>query len=329
MHRALLVCLLFGLLVGPAAAQTQADGFTAWKQTFAVKLQRQGFDPPAVNLFLEAAHYLETPAKAQARQPEKVATFASYRRNLLTEKRISEGQALRHDNRPFYTGLAERYGVEPQLLIALWGIESSYGRNLGRHPVIAALASLAYEGKRRDFFEKQLISAVRIAARGEVAVEEMFGSWAGAMGHYQFIPTTFEAFGTDGDGDGRRDIWGSYADAAASAGNYLQQLGWRAGDARIHQIEAKRGKALLKQAGQGYHPAGYWQQRGLLASGAAPVNARLKLVAPDNGSTDYYLVGEGFDRLKEWNRSTYFALTVLLLADQIALGELTVPSQPH
>ena len=322
MPRVLLVCLLLGLLLlDPTTARARTDDFAAWKQAFAGKLRQQGFDQPAIELFLEAAHYLEAPARAQARQPEKIATFASYRRNLVTDKRIAEGRALLGDSRPFYAGLSERYGVEPQLLVALWGIESSYGRNLGRHPVIAALASLSYEGTRREFFEKQLVAAVRIAARGEVEVEAMTGSWAGAMGHYQFIPTTFEAYGTDGDGDGRRDIWGSYADAAASAGNYLRQLGWKGGDARIHPVDAKHGKALRKEAGQGYHPASYWRQKGLLAPGAAPAAARLKLVAPDDGRSGYYLVGAGFDRLRDWNRSTYFALAVLLLAKEIAAGE--------
>jgi membrane-bound lytic murein transglycosylase B len=185
--------------------------------------------------------------------------------------------------------------------------------------VIAALASLAYAGKRRDFLEKELTAAVRLAARGEVPVERMSGSWAGAMGHYQFIPTTFERFGIDGDGDGRRDIWGSYSDAAASAGNYLRQIGWRPGAITIVPVEAKGAKAQLKKEKKpAYHAAAYWRQAGRRPGGAPADSPRLKLVAPDEGRSGYYLVGEGFDRLKEWNRSSYFALAVLLLAEQIA-----------
>jgi len=319
MVRQLFTCLLFVCLLGALPVHAGTDGFTTWKQDFAAKLKHQGFDQPAIDLFLAAAYYVSAPARAQARQPEKVARFDSYRHNLLSEKRIAEGQALLRDYRPFYEQLAKDYNVEPQILVALWGIESSYGKTLGRHPVIASLASLAYAGKRRDFFEKQLAAAVRIAARGEVSVERMTGSWAGAMGHYQFIPTTFESFGIDGDGDGRRDIWGSYADAAASAGNYLRRIGWRLGDAHIYKVEAKRAKALLKQDGKArYRTAASWQQAGLLPHGGTASATRLKLVDPDDGRSGYYLVGEGFDKLKEWNRSTYFALTVLLLAEQVS-----------
>lgn len=319
MPRALLVILLLALLAVPPAG-AEPDGFAAWKEGFAGKLAQQGFEPAAVELFRGAAHYLEAPVRAQSRQPEKIATFASYRHNLLTEKRVAEGQALLRDYRLFYDELAERYGVDPQILIALWGIESSYGRNTGRHPVIAALASLAYAGKRRDFFEKQLTTAVRIAARGEVPVERMNGSWAGAMGHYQFIPSTFETFGIDGDGDGRRDIWGSYTDAAASAGHYLQRIGWQRGDARIVKVDDRKGRAALKKEGKTprYRPAAEWRKAGLLPGKGADGGTKLKLVAPDEGRSGHYLVGEGFDKLREWNRSTYFALTVLLLAEQIA-----------
>jgi membrane-bound lytic murein transglycosylase B len=328
MLRPLVVSLLLGLVLGAPPALAKTDDFAVWKQTFAAKLRKQGFDPAAVALFLDAAHYLSAPARAQARQPEKTDTFAGYRRKLLTPNRIEQGRTLLRDYRPFYQELTDRHGIEPQILIALWGIESSYGRNLGKHPVIAALASLAYAGNRREFFEKQLVSAVRIAARGEVPVERMMGSWAGAMGHYQFIPTTFETFGIDGDGDGRRDIWGSYADAAASAGNYLQRIGWKTGDARIYQVPAGKAKPLLQQEGKAprYRPAAYWQQRGLLGRDYPTDTLRFKLITPDEGRSGYYLAGEGFDKLKEWNRSNYFALAVLLLAKQIVATDQ--PGEP-
>jgi membrane-bound lytic murein transglycosylase B len=150
----------------------------------------------------------------------------------------------------------------------------------------------------------------------------MVGSWAGAMGHYQFIPTTCQRFGIDGDGDSRVDLCGSYPDALASAGNYLRALGWQLGDARIVAVDAKRGTKLLQREGKKarYRPATYWKQAGLLAASYPHDTAQLKLVGADNGRSGVFLVGAGFDRLKEWNRSTYFALTVLLLA-----GELTTP----
>ena len=138
----LLSALLMGLLLTASPVLAKTDGFTAWKERFAVKLKRQGFAPPAIELFLANAHYLSKPVQAQQRQPEKITRFDDYRRNLLSATRISEGRTLLRDYRQFYAETGGRYGVEPQLLVSLWGIESSYGRIMGKHPIIAALASL-------------------------------------------------------------------------------------------------------------------------------------------------------------------------------------------
>lgn len=314
--------LVAALLVCAGQAQGGTDGFAAWKQRFAGKLRSKGFDQPAIELFLANAYYVSKPVAAQRRQPEKISRFDDYRRNLLTAERIATGQTLLRDYRQFYRETGERYGLEPQLLVALWGVESSYGRIMGKHPIIASLASLAYAGKRRDFFEQQLIAALRIAARGDMPVDRMTGSWAGAMGHYQFIPTTFEAFAVDGDGDSRRDLCGSYADAAASAGNYLHSLGWQRGDLQVFALDPAQARRLYKPRQKpAFQPGSHWIRLGLLAAGQADPAARLKLVAADEGRSGYFLVAPGFDRLKEWNRSTYFALAVMLLAEQVAAGE--------
>jgi len=315
-RRLLIVCLL---LLLPATALA-ATGFSRWKEKFATRLQREGFSPATISAFLAEAQYRDTPLRAQARQPEKTITFAAYRRNLLTPQRIAEGrQALREQGGPL-AATADKYGIEREVLAALWGIESSYGRVMGKQPVIASLATLAYTGKRRSFFERELIAALRIAEAGQLPLDRLTGSWAGAMGHYQFIPTTSVRFGTDGDGDARIDLCGSYADALASAGNYLHALGWQLGDARIEAVDAKHGRKMLWREGvkPRYRPAAHWKKNGLLPKSYADEAARLKLVGADDGRSGIYLVGEGFDKLREWNRSTYFALTILLLAQELA-----------
>ena len=322
--RQLVAALLFLALFLPAAAQA-ATGFERWKEQFAVKLRRQGFSEATVSYFLDAAEYRETPVRAQQRQPEKTIRFDAYRRNLVTAQRIADGRLALQEQGAQIAAIAGRYGIEQEVLAALWGIESSYGRGMGKQPVIASLATLAYAGKRKDFFEKELIAALRIAEAGQLPAERMVGSWAGAMGHYQFIPTTCQRFGIDGDGDRRIDLCGSYPDALASAGNYLHALGWRMGDARIVAVDAQRGMARLKREGKQarFRPAAYWKQAGLLAKSYPGDAAQFKLVGADDGRSGCFLVGAGFDKLKEWNRSTYFALAVLLLA-----GELATPSAP-
>jgi membrane-bound lytic murein transglycosylase B len=319
--RRLLVVIV--LLVGflPAVAEAAA-GFDRWKTQFAIKLRRQGFSEATVVYFLDAAEYRDTPVRAQQRQPEKTILFDAYRRNLITPQRIADGRQALREQGARIEAVAANYGIEREVLAALWGIESSYGRGMGKQPVIASLATLAYAGRRKEFFEKELIAALRVAEAGQLLAERMVGSWAGAMGHYQFIPTTCRRFGMDGDGDGRIDLCGSYPDALASAGNYLHGLDWRLGDARIVTVDAKRGRQLLAREGTQarFRPVSYWKQAGLLAENGSDNTPLLKLVGADNGRSGCFLVGAGFDKLKEWNRSTYFALTVLLLAEQLANG---------
>jgi lytic murein transglycosylase len=320
--RRLLVPLLLLVLLLPAAAPAAAPpaaGFALWKEQFAGKLRRQGFGEATVAYFLAAAEYRDVPIRAQLRQPEKILRFDAYRNNLITTQRIADGRLALQEQGAQIAAIAAKYGVEREILAALWGIESSYGRGMGKQPLIASLATLAYAGKRRDFFEKELIAALRIAQAGQLPAERMVGSWAGAMGHYQFIPTTCQRFGIDGDGDGRIDLCGSYPDALASAGNYLHGLGWRPGDARIVAVDPKRGMKLLQREGKParFRPAAYWKQAGLLAEGAMDNAAPYKLVGADDGRSGCYLVGRGFDLLKQWNHSTYFALTVMLLAEQL------------
>ena len=331
MRRLLLPLLLLALLLPAAApaATPPAAGFALWKEQFAGKLRRQGFGEATVSYFLDAAEYREVPIRAQQRQPEKILRFDVYRNNLITTQRIADGHQALREQGALIAVIAARYGIEREVLAALWGIESSYGRGMGKHPLIASLATLAYAGKRRDFFEKELIAALRIAQAGQLPSEKLVGSWAGAMGHYQFIPTTCQRFGLDGDGDGRVDLCGSYPDALASAGNYLHGLGWRPGDGRIVTVDARKGMKLLPREGKsaGYRPAAYWKQAGLLPENYPDDLARFKLVGADNGRSGCYLVAPGFDRLKEWNRSTYFALTVMLLADQLA--QIPAPPANH
>jgi len=317
------------LLPAAAPAADPAAGFARWKEQFAAKLRRQGFREATVSYFLDAAEYRETPVRAQLRQPEKTIRFDAYRRNLITPQRIADGRLALQEQGAQIAAIAARYGIEREVLAALWGIESSYGRGMGKQPVIASLATLAYAGRRKSFFEQELIAALRIAEAGELPAERMVGSWAGAMGHYQFIPTTCQRFGIDGDGDNRVDLCGSYPDALASAGNYLHGLGWQPGDGRIVTVDARKGMKLLPRESEttGYRPAAYWKQAGLLPESYPHDLARLKLVGADNGRSGCYLVGEGFDRLKQWNRSTYFALTVLLLAEQLAQPATPTPVQ--
>ncbi|NJC87880.1 MAG: lytic murein transglycosylase, partial [Desulfuromonas sp.] len=208
MQRFLGTSLLFFLLLATAAQA--ATGFERWKEQFAAKLRHQGFSEATVVYFLDAAQYRDVPIRAQLRQPEKILRFDTYRRNLITAQRIADGRQALQEQGAQIALIAAGYGIEREVLAALWGIETSYGRGMGKQPVIASLATLAYAGKRKNFFEKELIAALRIAEAGQLPAERMVGSWAGAMGHSQYLPTTCHRFGIDGGGAGRVAQSGSY-----------------------------------------------------------------------------------------------------------------------
>src|SRR5690606_24671526 len=161
------------------------------------------------------------------RQPEFVEPFATYLERRLTPERISRGRQLLREHGELLARLEQQYGVPPQVLVSFWGLESNYGGFFGRIPVLNSLATLACEGRRGEFFATELLNALRIVQRGDVPASTMVGSWAGAMGHTQFMPSSYLRYALDGDGDGRVDLWGSVPDALTSAANFLQQIGWR------------------------------------------------------------------------------------------------------
>ena len=249
-------------------------------------------------------------------------TFAEYRKRIVSPDRISRGRALYRQHRALLTDIEARTGVAGQYIVALWGVESSFGANTGGHKVIPSLATLAYDGRRADFFRKELIAALQIIDAGHVRAGDMTGSWAGAMGQVQFMPTSFLALAVDGDGDGRADIWGSQADALASAANYLRTRGWQAGE--------RWGRAVVLPAGfdtellgrDKKRPLHEWQAMGVrLPGGGAlpPSDMSAGIVVPgDDGQA--FLVYANYDVLMDWNRSLYFATSVGLLADAIAAG---------
>ena len=164
-------------------------------------------------------------------QPEFVQTFAGYMRNRLSDARIERGKSLLVEHKDLFNRIQQQYGVQPHYLVSFWALESNFGDFTGGFSVVNALATLAYDPRRSDFFRSELLTALRIIEEGHIPVEQMSGSWAGAMGQCQFMPSTFYAYARDGDGDGRVDIWNSVPDVFASAANYLSQNGWQ-GDER-------------------------------------------------------------------------------------------------
>jgi len=302
------------------ASAAAAPPFEPWLEELRRDARDAGISAETLERAFEGVEPLPEVVELDRRQPEGRLSFVEYRDRVVSDARIEKGRRLLAKHRDRLAGIEGRYGVPAEIIVALWGIESSFGAFKGRFPVIASLATLAHDGRRADFFRKELLSALRIVEAGDIAPEDMDGSWAGAMGQAQFMPSTYLDYAVDADGDGRRDIWTDLDDVFASMANYLSAVGW---DRRY--IWGREVEAEPAAAGGLDHEVdlAVWQERGVRRKGGADlprVALDASLLAMDDGDGPTFLVYDNFRALMRWNRSTYFALAVGLLADTIKRG---------
>ncbi len=255
------------------------------------------------------------------RQPEFQLKTGEYLERLVKDERIKLGLAALEEHAATFEAIEKRYGVSRYILAAIWGVESNYGTKPGTKNVIASLATLGYQGRRRSFGRTQLIAALRILQRGDVALARMTGSWAGAMGHTQFIPTTYNAYAVDFSGDGKRDIWDNPADALASAANYLEKSGWQTGETWGYEVElpASFNRKLLGRT----KTAGQWRKLGVKRAHGQDfprATDRGFLFAPEGADGPSFLIIRNFKVLKRYNNADAYALAVGHLADRLAGG---------
>ena len=222
--------------------------------------------------------------------------------------------------------VAKEYGVQPRFIVALWGNESNFGRIQGSYPVLSALASLAFEGRREALFRKQFLAALTILQEGHITLKDFNGSWAGAMGQSQFIPTSFLQYAVDYDGDGRKDIWGTPADVFASIANFLASEGWQDDQTWGRQVSVSSGfdytLAGLDRAK--FKPLSFWQEQGVRrfnGNDLPQVDINASLIMPDGKNGRIYLVYQNFHTLMKWNRSSYFGVSVSYLSERIKQGK--------
>jgi membrane-bound lytic murein transglycosylase B len=254
-------------------------------------------------------------------QPEVTMTFAEYMAKRVSDVMVRDGRANLRANEAVLDRVAAQYGVPKNVLAAFWGLESRYGEYMGTYSVIAALATLAYDGRRGEFFRKELMDALAIFDQGHISAELMLGSWAGAMGQSQFMPSSFRSYAVDFDGDGRRDIWTTKADVFASAANYLAKSGWKANEPWGMPVVLPAGFDTSLIGNRTKRDVATWRKLGVTAIDGHTLPAdgtEAALVRPggDNGMT--FMVFENYQAILRWNRSDYFAMSVVTLADLLA-----------
>lgn len=321
-----LLCALLAAAALPAAAQSEFAACVGRLERLAVE---RGVQAVTAQRVLARVEPLERVIAADRNQPEFIDTFADYLGRRVTVDRVATGRELYDEHRDLLARLTREHGVPGQYLLAFWALETNYGRFLGNVPVFDALATLACDQRRSEYFTAELVDALRIADRGDVDDRAMTGSWAGAMGHTQFMPSAYLQYAVDGDGDGRVDLWGSVSDALTSAARYLSTLGWQRGVRWGREVRLPEAFDYYLAGSGERRVLGEWRSLGLTDVGGTPVpdvdiDAELLLPAGHRGPA--FLVYRNFDAIMRWNRSEFFALTVGHLADRIAgAGGLAVP----
>ena len=316
--RALLVGGILAVLACPASAD---PGFEAWLDGVRKEARERGLKESTIESALSDIGPIKRVVELDRRQPEFKLTLDRYLSRVVSKARIEKGRARLAEHGALLKAVSAKYNVQPRFIVALWGIETDFGRFLGGFPVIPALASLAYDGRRSAYFRKELFNALAIVDQGHIAPKAMMGSWAGAMGQNQFMPSSFLRFAVDYDGDGRRDIWGTHADIFASSANYLSRVGWRGDQTWGRRVSLPNGfdRALVGlKTRKGLRE---WQRLGVRRPDGRDLptrNLRSSILLPGGANGSAYVVYDNFRAILRWNRSNLFATAVGSLADRIA-----------
>ena len=300
---------------------TNAEEFSAWLDKLKTEAKLQGISQKTIDSSLIGIKPIPRVIQLDRKQPEFTLTFADYLKRVVSDRRIRIGKSKLKEHKELLGEISSKYGVQSRYIVALWGIETDFGRITGGFPVISSLATLAYDGRRSKFFRKELLLALKIIDGGHILAKDMIGSWAGAMGQNQFMPSSFHAYAVDYDKDGSKDIWRTLPDIFASIANYLSKSGWRSDQTWGRAVSLPKkfprkflGRKLKK-------PLSEWQQLGVrrLSGQDLPKrNLLSSIIRPEKGQIGpAFAIYKNYDVILKWNRSNYFATAVGILSDKI------------
>jgi len=312
--------VLCSFTASSAVGQAPAQDFKSWIEDLHKQAASEGIGVSTLDSILPSVERIPRVIELDRNQPEFKLTLQQYLNRVVPRSRVQKGKRKLQENITLLTEIGRKYGVQPRFIVAFWGVETDFGRVDGGFPVIDALATLAYDGRRSKFFRGELIRALRIIDQGHITYANMKGSWAGAMGQFQFIPSSFERFAVDHDGDGRRDIWRNRRDAFASAANYLSGSGWKVDETWGREIKLPTG-FNEKLAGLKIRKSlAEWQSLGVRRLNGRNLPTRdleASIVLPEGIKGRAYLVYDNFRTTLKWNRSNFYAIAIGTLADHI------------
>jgi len=295
--------------------------FGRWKLTLKADMLAQGADTKLVEEIIESLTFIPKVIKLDRHQPEGRMTHEEYLTKVIPPWKVERARKEFKNNQDKLKVAERTTGVPAHYIVSLWGKETNFGTITGNYSVPSALATLAYDGRRAKFFRKELMAAVKILAEGHIELQNMKGSWAGAMGNCQFMPSSFLQFAVDADNDGKKDIWSNKDDIFASMGNYLSRYGWDKNKSWGRQVKLTQDFGEYPIGKSNAQSLAKWQELGVrrMDGRDLPIaDVKAYLIAPGGDKGRIYLVYPNFDIIMKWNRSHYFATGVGYLADRIA-----------
>ena len=320
MKRITFALLLFFFLP-PVIAQDQT--FAEWREQLRAEAFSLGISEETLLAIDDLEAPLERVLELDDAQPEFIQTFTRYLSLRITPLQINRGRALLRQYAVLLEEVRQSYGVQPHYLVSFWAIESNYGRATGGFSVLQALATLAFDPRRADFFRTELLTALKIIDDGHIAVDNMSGSWAGAMGQLQFLPSVFARYGIDGDNDGKIDIWNSLPDIFHSAANFLSQSGWRGDERWGREVLLPSNFDFSLTGTRTRKPLQEWNDQGIIQINGLPIpvaNMQASVILPAGAGGPAFLTYANFRATMVYNPSTFYALTVGHLADRYTGG---------
>lgn len=313
------VAALSGLPASLPVPALAAGSFDSFLDGVRADARRAGISAATLQRAFAGVRPNDRVLELDRRQPESAMSWEQYRDRIVSQTRIENGRRNFAESRRLLDAIATRYRVSPRVVVAIWGMETNYGTNTGGFGVIEALATLAWEGRRASYFRSELLAALRILQGGHVSPERMRGSWAGAMGQPQFMPSNFERLAVDFDGDGRRDIWDSRADALASIAHYLSRSGWREGEPWGFEVVPPPGFSLDNADTETRRPAWEWARYGFRRLDGQPMpELEMTVVVPNRSTGQVFLGAQNLRVIRRYNSPVNYGLAVGLLSDQVA-----------
>ncbi|WP_220721197.1 lytic murein transglycosylase [Agarivorans litoreus] len=313
--------IISAVLFSAAFSLHAEPGFDNYVEQLKLEAAEQGISQQTIDAAFANTKFYQRAVKADKQQPEFKLTLDTYLPRAVPDWKVQQARALYKKHYPLLKEIEKKYKVQPRFIIALWGVESNFGKFTGNYNVVSALSTMSFEGRREAFFKKELMNALRILDAGHIEPHKMKGSWAGAMGQVQFMPSSFLAYAQDFDGDGHSDIWNNTADALASAANYLAQSGWSDDLTWGRQVQLPKDYDVSNSGLKITKTLAEWQALGVRRYDGSDLPIRdisASVVQPDDAQGRAYLAYDNYRVLMKWNRSHYFVAAVGTLADRIS-----------